>query len=120
MSDKIEQKGDKTDQISAIAETLEKLYFSCRAATHNAIESAFREALDTQDKVLAFQLSDGRSIEEVLTKVKMSSKTLPKLWKEWHGKGFGKRVSVQGGKRFVRMFSLEDFGFEIPKELESE
>jgi hypothetical protein len=101
---------------SDLGNILERIYTIFVAANYESISKSLYEVLDTPEKVLAYHLSDGRTTEEVLRKMKMSSKTLPKLWKFWNSRGLGMRTPVRGGMRFVRLFSLEDFGFKIDKE----
>ena len=43
--------------------------------------------------------------------------TVSNYGKKWVKNGIAKPVSAMGGQRAVRLFSLEDFGIEIPEVL---
>ena len=103
------------DTGNAILDRLDELCNLFRAAFSLNIKKNLETVLDTDKKKLAFHLSDGKSIAEILKQVKMSSKTLPKLWRIWHGLGWGIQKDVPGGKRFVRIFSLDELGIELLK-----
>jgi hypothetical protein len=103
------------DTGNAILDRLDELCILFRAAFSLNIKKNLETVLDTDEKKLAYHLSDGRGTAEILNQVKMSSKTIPKLWRIWHGLGWGVQKDVPGGKRFVRVFSLDELGIELPK-----
>jgi len=72
-------------------------------------------ALDTEDKITAYYMSDGkttsRAIADVITP---HQTTIADWWRDWYRLGIAKAISVQRGKRAKKLFDLEDFGIKIP------
>jgi len=74
--------------------------------------------LDTlQDDVakLVYHYSDGRSSRKIAEKVPVNYVTVTKYWRKWAKIGIVEPIKVKGGTRYKRIFSLEDFGIEIPE-----
>ncbi len=102
----------ETEEVKLLREILKWNKF----AGMNQVQSVLETTLNTPEKRLAYQLSDGsKGTIEVgkLSKVGSYSK-VSSLWKEWKRRGLGDSLSVQGGDRFKRTFDLEDFGIESP------
>ncbi len=102
----------ETDEVKLLREILKWTKF----AGMNQVQSVLENTLNTPEKRLAYQLSDGtKGLIEVgkLSRVGSSFK-VAELWKEWRSKGLGESLSVKGGERFTRTFDLEDFGIEFP------
>lgn len=102
----------ESEQVKLLREILKWTKF----AGMNQVQSVLETTLNTPEKRLAYQLSDGsKGTIEVgkLSKLGSASK-VSVLWREWRRKGLGDSVSVQGGDRFKRTFDLEDFGIEFP------
>jgi hypothetical protein len=86
-----------------------------RFAGFREVKSVLESILNTPEKKLAYQLSDGtRGTREVIQQSGLKS-DISKMWKEWRKQGLGETVSVQRGERFKRSFNLEDFGIEFPE-----
>ena len=103
----------ETEEVKLLREILKWNKF----AGMNQVQSVLENAMNTPEKRLAYQLSDGtRGTVEIakLSKVGSTFK-VGTLWKEWKRKGLGDSFSVQGGERFKRTFDLEDFGIEVPQ-----
>lgn len=82
-----------------------------------AVKEVLNSTLDTPEKKLLYQLSDGSkgSVELCQATGIASTETITKNWKSWIKLGLGENLSVKGGKRFKRAFDLEEFGIEVPK-----
>ena len=82
-----------------------------------AVKDVFTLSLDTYQKKLVYQLSDGEkgSVEIGRASDIASTDTITRYWKIWTKLGLGENIAVKGGKRFKRAFDLEEFGIEIPK-----
>lgn len=79
------------------------------------VKSLLAETLPDETKRIVYQLSDGtRGITELmkLSGIK-STATIYKMWKQWMLIGIGEAISVSGGQRFSRFFSLDDFGIDV-------
>ena len=71
--------------------------------------------LDSPEKMVAYQASDGeRTSKEVGDQAHVSQPTISKWWKKWLIAGIAEPISVRGGERAKRSFSLDDFGIEVP------
>ena len=83
----------------------------------NQVQSVLESTLNTPEKKLAYQLSDGSKGTIEISKVSKvgSDFKVRALWKEWRRKGLGDAITVPGGDRFRRAFDLEDFGIEHPQ-----
>ncbi len=103
----------ETEEVKLLREILKWNKF----AGMNQVQSVLEKTLNTPEKRLAYQLSDGKNgVREVaeLSRVGSTFK-VNTLWKEWKRKGIGDTLSVRGGgDRFKRTFDLEDFGIEFP------
>jgi hypothetical protein len=103
----------ETDEVRLLKEILKWTKFAGMSQVQSVLESA----LNTPEKRLAYQLSDGKNgTREVAERSKVGSHMkVGGLWKEWRRKGLGDTLSVRGGgERFKRTFDLEDFGIEFP------
>lgn len=80
------------------------------------VKDVLNSVLDTDQKKLVYQLSDGSKGIVEIGKVAgiASTETIFRYWKSWLKMRLGENVSVKGGNRFKRAFDLEDFGFELP------
>lgn len=101
------------DELRVLREILKWMKF----AGMNQVQSVLETTLNTPEKKLAYQMSDGTKGTIEIGKVsRVGSPTkVSILWKEWKRKGLGDSLSVQGGDRFKRTFDLEDFGIEVPQ-----
>jgi hypothetical protein len=101
-----------TPEVEVLKEILKWIKFSGMKQVKTTLE----EVLDTDQKRLAFQLSDRtRTTREVAGLAGFGSKTtIADMWKVWYRLGLGETVSVRGGDRFMRSFDLTDLGIPVP------
>ena len=92
-----------------------------RFAGIKEVKDVLTSALDTDQKKIVYQHSDGsRGIAEIGKAAGISStSTISRYWKSWSRLGLGDYVAVKGGDRFKRAFDLEDVGIEVPPPRES-
>jgi len=64
---------------------------------------------------LVYHYSDGRSSRKVADKVNIDYRKVVNYWKKWAKIGIVEPMQVQRGRRYKKIFSLEEFGIEIPK-----
>ncbi len=102
-----------TSEVEVLKEILKWIKFSGMKQAKTTLE----EVLDTDQKKLAYQLSDRtRTTREVAGLAGFGSKTtVADMWKAWYRLGLGETTSVRGGDRFMRSFDLSDFGIAVPK-----
>jgi len=79
------------------------------------VKDVLLDALKDDIMKLVYHYSDGRSSRKVAEKVSISHNTVVNYWKKWAKIGIVEPINVKGGTRYKRIFSLEDFGIEIPK-----
>lgn len=72
------------------------------------------DILRSNEEKIAYHFSDGRSSQEVAKFAGVGYVTITRWWKSWVRAGIAESVSVKGGERARRMFSLEDFNIEVP------
>jgi len=83
-------------------------------------KSVLEVTLDDDIKKLVYQLSDGEDSKAIASKAKVSDWTVRNYWKKWAVLGIIEPYPKYKG-RYWRLFSLEDFGIEVPQiERESE
>jgi len=73
------------------------------------------EHLDTDDKKIAYQKSNGeRSSRDIAKLVSVSYKTIQKWWKKWFDLGLMEQTEKYGGSRYKQLISLTKMGIPIP------
>ena len=70
--------------------------------------------LDTDSKKLVYEYSDGMSSPEIEQIIGVGETTIRDYWKEWALSGLVELHSDYK-KRYRHIFSLREFGIEIPK-----
>lgn len=96
-------------------ELLEELLKWTRVASFPKVKELLLSILESPEEKAAYQASDGEtSGREVGNQANASQPTVSKWWKKWIIAGIAESVSVQRGERAKRLFSLDDFGIEVP------
>lgn len=82
----------------------------------NQVKDVLRTTLDNDKKILAYDLSDGKTTSTVIAqKTGINQQKITVLWKEWLTLGLGESISVSGGSRFKSSFDLKMFDIQIPE-----
>lgn len=97
-----------------IIELLEELVKWIKVTSIPEVRTLLEETLADSKEKIAYQASDGRKSKEVAKLANVSYVTVTKWWKKWTKAGIAVPISAKGGERARRVFSLEDFGIEIP------
>lgn len=102
----------ENEQVRLLTEILKWTKF----AGMNGVRDVLTSVLDTDQKKIAYQLSDGnKGMVEIGKAAGISSTaTMSRYWSSWSKLALGDFISVKGGDRFKRAFDLEELGFEIP------
>ena len=107
MNDKV------NDQIVVL---LKEILKWIRFSNIREVRTVLMSILDTEQKRLIYELSDGkRGSVEIGKTTKVGSSTVRRYWQSWARLGIMEPVGVRGGLRYERTFELEDFGFTIPQ-----
>lgn len=86
-----------------------------RFAGAKEVKNVLLAALDTEQKRLIYQLSDGEHGSLEIAKVAgTSDTTVRRYWASWARQGIVESLRVRGGERYKKSFELEDFGIEVP------
>lgn len=102
---------EKLDRIIVL---LEEILKWTRFEGNQRVKEILLDELDTDAKKIVYELSDGRSSPEIEKIVGGTSKTIRDWWKKWAKRGLTE-VHPNYKARFRKVFSLGDFGIEIPK-----
>jgi len=115
MVDKKGGKAGEGDTQDRIIELLEEMVKWTRFSSMPGVKQVLMDVLNDDERKMVYQFSDGRGSEEVAKLTGVGASTIPRWWKIWIKAGISEAVSVKGGERAKRLFSLEDFGIDIPK-----
>lgn len=102
---------EKLDRIIGL---LEEILKWTRFEGNQRVKEILLDELDTDAKKIAYELSDGRSSPEIAKVAGVTGKTIGDWWKKWAKRGLAE-VHPRYKVRFRKVFSLGDFGIEIPK-----
>lgn len=88
---------------------------------YSEIKQKMIEYLDTDDKKIAYQLSDGEnSTYDIEKKVSVTAMTVSNWWNRWFEAGIVEQTEKYGGGRYKRLISLTKMGIPIPEIPEEE
>ncbi len=84
-----------------VLEKLDSLLFWLRLVNHKEAETLLKEILNTEEKILAYKMSDGaHTIEDIMKETGVKSKgTISTWWSEWLAKGLVRESPVHGGRK---------------------
>lgn len=103
---------EKTDKI---IELLEEILKWVRLEGAQRAKDTLSGLLKTDAEKLVYENSDGRTSREIAQVVGTSHATVINYWRKWARYGIVKEKGSRGGTRFVKVFSLADFGIEVPR-----
>jgi hypothetical protein len=108
---------EKLEEIRKLMSTQLSLF---RLINEKTIETALSELLRTDTEKMVYESSDGHTSREIAQMVGISHMTVINYWKKWARYDIVKETSSRGGTRFLKIFSLADFGIEAPRILTKE
>lgn len=95
-------------------ELLEEMLKWTKVASIPNVKKLLLEILPSHEEKRAYHYSDGRDSREVAKFSGVGHVSVTRWWKTWVRAGIAKSVSAKRGKRAKHVFSLEDFGIEVP------
>ena len=104
-----DEKAEK--MIGLLQEILKWSSFEAKQTVRNTLI----ELLRTDTEKLIYENSDGRTSREIAQVVGTSHGTVVNYWKKWSGRAIVEEVRSRGGTRYKRVFSLTEFGIEVPQ-----
>ncbi len=96
-----------------IIELLEELAKWKRFEGAQLAKKILRDILSKDTEKIVYQYSDGRGTKEIADLAGISDFSVRSYWKKWNVEGLVIPSKKREG-RYERVFSLEDFGIEIP------
>jgi len=114
MAGKVEKVGE-LDYQKRIIELLEELVKLTKFSSFPQIRQVLLDILPSDENKIAYQYSDGRKSKDIAELAIIDDSTIRDWGKIWVKAHIAEFKSVQGGERAIRLFSLEDFGIDIPK-----
>lgn len=99
-----------------IVELLEELVRWTRVTSFPKVKDLLNRILTSPEEKVAYQSSDAeKTSRKVAEMANVSKFTILKWWTAWTKAGIAESISVQRGDRAKRIFSLDDFGIEVPE-----
>jgi len=97
-------------------ELLEELVRWVKVTSIPQVKNLLEEILSSSEEKIAYQASnENTTYRQVAEIANVSLPTISNYGKKWIKSGIARAVPTKGGgQRAVRLFSLEDFGIEIP------
>ena len=103
------------DLLEELVKTNKEILRWIKFANIGNVQEVLIKTLDTPNKLVAYQLSDGNNTSTTVSeKAKASQTTVSRWWRNWIKLGIADSISMQGGARAKRIFDLEDFGISVP------
>jgi len=109
MDEKSEKSGEET--VELLREILKWIKFD----GIQRVKSTLTDVLQKDVEKIIYESSDGRSSIDVSKLAGISHQTVVNYWKKWSRLGLVEAERAKGGTRYKRVFSLEDFGIEVPQ-----
>ena len=79
-------------------------------------KDVLRDALKTDKDRLVYEYSDGeRGMVEIAKLTGLGAETVRRYWARWATMGLVEPISVKGGTRYKKVFSLQTFGIDVPQ-----
>lgn len=97
-------------------ETLEEIVGWLRVDGASKVKKLLEDTLDSQEKILMYHLSDGKSNKTIGDMCRVDPKTVSNNCRAWYRLGLMKSQPLQEGKhKHYKIFNVEDFGIKVPK-----
>ena len=103
---------DKSDKIIDLLEDIRKWV---KFQGWRDIKEILLDTLKYDEDKIVFHYSDGRSSRAVAREAPVSRPTILKMWEKWAKIGIVEPMQVQRGTRYRRIFSLDEFGIDLPE-----
>jgi len=103
------------DKQNKIIEILIEMLKWIKVTSIPHVKKLLIELLPSDEEKIAYHYSDGRTSQEISQLAGVSYVTITKWWKSWIRAGIAEPISVKGGERAKRVFSLDDFDIEVPQ-----
>lgn len=107
------------NKLDSMNRTLQEILKWTRFANISKLKETLEVELDTDEKRLAYENSDGtKGLEEVATVSDTPRDTVYHWWQKWFRLGLVVQSETRKG-RMAKMISLDDLGIKVPKKIAS-
>jgi len=97
-----------------IVQLLEEILKWTKIEGMKATMTIFDNVVKTDLEKIVYENSNGQKSREIASIAQTSHVTVVNYWRKWAKFGIVEEVSSKGGTRYKRVFSLKDFGIDIP------
>jgi hypothetical protein len=105
---------DKTSK-ERVIELLEELVKWTKATSIPKVRTILEELVQTPGEKIVYKFSNGKTALKKLSEISgIDESNISRDWKRWARAGIAEQVPAQGGTRGRSIFSLEDFGIDVP------
>lgn len=95
---------------------LQELAKWVKVTSHPQVGKILSEQVQSSAQKIVFKNSDGKKTTKELSELSGTDPAdISRDWKQWTRAGITEQVPAQGGSRGRSLFSLEEFGIEVPK-----
>lgn len=102
------------EEVQAIVDLLRELLMWTRLAYRPQVAKRFVEILDSDQKRLVYEYSDGeRGVREIEELTGVNKAIVSSWWADWDAQGIVEQSKAWKGRR-QRLISLEELGIEVP------
>ena len=105
---------ESTDRKDKVVEVLEEILKWIKVTSIPQVKQLLLDTLPSDKEKVAYYYSDGQDSRAVSTASGVPFTTVTRWWKRWIRSGIAEPVGAKRGDRAKRIFSLEDFGIEVP------
>jgi hypothetical protein len=109
------EKVRELDYQKRTVDLLEELVKWTKFSSFPQVRQVLLDILPADENKIAYQYSDGRKSKDIAELANVDDSTIRDWGKIWVKVHIAEFKSVKGGERAIRLFSLEDFGIDIPK-----
>jgi transposase-like protein len=107
-------KKENNDKQDKMIEILEEILKWTRVTSIPHVKQLLLEILPSNKEKIAYHHSNGQDTRAVAKMAGVHFTTVATWWKRWIRAGIAEPVGAKRGDRAKRIFSLEDFGIDVP------
>jgi hypothetical protein len=106
---------NEIESCDRIVELLEELIRWTKVTSIPKVKELLEDSVKTPEERIAYSFSDGkRTTREVAEIAQTNKDSISRFWRKWIKSGIAEPIAGSGGNRAKSIFSLEDFGIEVP------
>jgi len=112
---------ENKDQSEKVVELLKELVKWTKVTSIPQVAQVLEEQVHSPAQRIVYKFSDGKRSRKDLSEMSgIDPADISRDWKKWARAGIAEQIPSKGGSRGKSLFSLEDFGLEVPDVAEAE